>query len=441
MRLPIVSIVGRPNVGKSTLFNRILGVRRAIVMDEPGVTRDRHYAQTDWAGKEFVLIDTGGYVPDSPDVFEAAIREQVVMSIDEAQVILFLVDAREGVLPMDADLARLLRRSNRSVILVANKVDNERVEQQIGALYELGLGEPVPVSALTGRSSGDLLDRIVAGFPEKAEEAEDGDGAMRLAIIGRPNVGKSSLTNALLGAERAIVTDIPGTTRDALDSPLRYHGQDIILVDTAGLRRKSRVKENIEFYSTLRTLRSIQSCDVALCVLDGTEGFMHQDIDVIQEAVEHSKGLVVAVNKWDAVEKDDRSARQIETYIHERIRMYDYAPVLFISAKTRQRVPKALDVCLRVHAERRKRISTSELNDAILPVMQATPPPSTPTGKEVKIRYITQVRTAPPVIVVFCSNASTVPVSYHRFTERSIRAAFGFEGVPLTVQFRSSKGE
>lgn len=439
MPLPIVSIVGRPNVGKSTLFNRILGVRRAIVMDEPGVTRDRHYARTDWAGREFVLIDTGGYVPDSPDVFEKAIREQVSLSIDEAQVVLFLVDAREGVLPMDADLARLLRRSKKAVILVANKVDNDRVEQQIGALYELGLGDPVPVSALTGRSSGDLLDRVVAGFPERPEE--EAGGAMRLAIIGRPNVGKSSLTNALLGTERAIVTAIPGTTRDALDSPLRYHGQDIILVDTAGLRRKSKIKENVEFYSTLRTLKSIQYCDVALCVLDGTEGFMHQDIDVIQEAIEHSKGLVIAVNKWDAVEKDDRSARQIEQFIHERVRMYDYVPVMFISALTKQRVPKVLEACLRVHQERQKRVSTSELNDALLPVMQATPPPSTATGKEVKIRYVTQVRTAPPVIVIFCSNASSVPESYHRFTERAIRTAFGFEGVPLTVQFRSSKKE
>jgi GTPase len=440
MPTPIVSIVGRPNVGKSTLFNRILGVRRAIVMDEPGVTRDRHYARADWAGHDFVLIDTGGYVPDSSDVFEKAIREQVSISIEEATVILFVVDTHDGVLPIDRDLAQLLRRSRRPVVLVANKVDNDRVLQQIAQFYELGLGEPHPVSALTGRQSGDLLDRVIEGFPQVVPEDED-ENHMRLAIIGRPNVGKSSFTNALLGTTRAIVTDVPGTTRDSLDSLLRYHGREITLIDTAGLRRKSRIKENVEFYSTLRTLKSIHACDVALCVLDATEGLLHQDIDVIQEAVQQHKGLVIAVNKWDAVEKDDRSVDRITTFIHERMKMFDYVPVIFTSALTNQRVQKTLDLCLHVHEERRKRITTSELNEAVLPVLQATPPPSTPTGKEVKIRYLTQVRSAPPVIVIFCTYSRHVPESYRRFTERAIRAAFHFEGVPLVVQFRGSKTE
>jgi GTPase len=439
MSKPIVAIVGRPNVGKSTLFNRILGVRKAIVMDDPGVTRDRHYAETDWAGREFIMIDTGGYVPDSADVFEKAIREQVKISIEEAQVILFLVDAKDGPFPMDEDIARLLRKSRKSVILVVNKVDNEKSDALVGQFYSLGLGEPCPVSALIGRLSGDLLDRVVTGFPEQAEEQDE--ELMRLAIIGRPNVGKSSLANALLGRSRAIVTDIPGTTRDSLNSILRYHEQDIILIDTAGLRRKSKIKENVEFYSTLRTLKSIQECDVALCLLDASEGMHHQDIDVIQEAVDYNKGVVIAMNKWDIVEKDSRSAKRIETEIHERIKTHDYVPVITLSALTKQRIHKALDLCLQVHEARRKRISTSELNESLLPVLQATPPPATNTGREVKIRYATQVRTAPPVIVIFCTNHRSIPESYRRFAERAIRSAFGFIGVPLTVQFRSTGKE
>jgi GTPase len=434
---PIVAIVGRPNVGKSTLFNRILGVRQAIVMDEPGVTRDRHYALGDWAGKEFFLIDTGGYVPDSADVFERAIREQVKISIDEANVILFLVDAKDGIIPIDEEMARLLRRSKKKVILTVNKVDSEKQEPSVGQFYQLGLGDPVPVSALIGRLSGDLLDLVVEGFPDQREE-EDNE-SMHLAIIGRPNVGKSSFVNALLGTERAIVTDIPGTTRDALHTPLQYHGRTITLVDTAGLRRKSRVKENIEFYSTLRTLRSIQMCDVALCMIDAAEGLSHQDIDVISEAVEQRKGVVIAVNKWDQMEKDSNTAKRFEEEIHSRIKMYDYLPVVTVSALTKQRIHKTLDLCLAVHEQRRRRVTTSELNDAMLDILHATPPPSTPTGKEIKIRYVTQVRTAPPVIVIFCSFPKHIPESYRRFVERSIRRRFGFEGVPLTVQFRTTK--
>ena len=434
---PIVTIVGRPNVGKSTLFNRILGVRQAIVMDTPGVTRDRHYALADWAGKEFYLIDTGGYVPDSSDVFERAIREQVTISIDEATVILFLVDGKDGLLPMDEEMARMLRKSRKKVLLIVNKIDTEKHEPSIAQFYQLGLGDPIAVSAITGRLSGDMLDAVIEGFPDPEEEAHD--ERMHLAIIGRPNVGKSSIANALLGTERAIVTDIPGTTRDALHSSLAYQGRQITLVDTAGLRRKSKVRENVEFYSTLRTLKSIQMCDVALCMIEATEGLTHQDIEIISEAIDQRKGVVIAVNKWDLVEKETNTAKEMEAEIHSRIKMYDYVPIIFVSAVTKQRVHKALDMCLAVYEERKKRIPTSVLNESLLDIFHATPPPSTPTGKEIKIRFVTQVRVAPPVIVIFCAFPKHIPESYRRFTERAIRRIFGFEGVPLVVQFRTTK--
>ena len=437
MSKPLVAIVGRPNVGKSTLFNRIIGNRRAIVHDEPGVTRDRHYATTDWAGREFMLIDTGGYVPDSPDVFEKAIREQVEISIEEANVVLFLVDAQQGVHPMDEEIAQLLRRSGQPVLLAVNKVDSARYELETAQFYSLGLGDPVPVSAISGRLSGDLLDLLVEGFPEHVSDEEL--DTMRLAIIGRPNVGKSSITNALLGRERAIVTDIPGTTRDALDSLLKYHGTDITLIDTAGLRRRSKVKETIEFYSTLRTLKSIEQCDVALCLIDATAGLTHQDTDVINEAIAHRKGVVIAVNKWDLIEKDSNSAARVEKDIHERLKMHDFIPVITMSALTKQRAHKALDICIAVHGERRKRVSTSELNDKLLEIVHETPPPSTPSGREVKISYATQVRESPPVFVLFTNEAKHIPESYRRFVERAVRRLFGFEGVPIAVQFRGKK--
>ncbi len=437
MNKPIVAIVGRPNVGKSTLFNRIVGARQAIVHDEPGVTRDRHYAETDWSGREFVLIDTGGYVPVSEDVFERAIREQVRLSIEEAEVIVFVVDGQNGLIPMDMELANMLRRSKKKVVLAVNKIDSQKWEMNRTEFYELGLGDPQPVSAISGRHSGDLLDLIVEGFPEATED--DSAGHMQLAIIGRPNVGKSSITNALLGKERSIVTDVPGTTRDSIDSTFEYNGQKVTLIDTAGLRRKSRVKENVEFYSTLRTIKSIQRCDVALCLLDGSEGMTHQDIDVLSEAVRFNKGVVIAVNKWDIVEKDHRSADQITKEIYARVKMLDYIPVIFVSAMTKQRVVKALDLCFEVFEERNKRIPTSELNDRIIEILRATPPPASPTGKQVKFFYATQVREAPPVLVLFANEPKHIPESYRRFVERQIREIWAFKGVPLTVQFRKTK--
>lgn len=439
MNKPIVAIVGRPNVGKSTLFNRIVGGRKAIVHDEPGVTRDRHYGDTDWAGRDFVLIDTGGYVPESDDVFERAIREQVRVSIEEAAVILFVVDGQDGLYPLDRELANMLRRAEKKVILAVNKIDSKKYEQNPAEFYALGLGDPQPVSAISGRSTGDLLDLIIEGFPEPVEEEDEEH--LQLAIIGRPNVGKSSITNALLGRERSIVTDVPGTTRDAVDSRLEYKGRTITLVDTAGLRRRSKVKENVEFFSTLRTLKSIQRCDVALCLLDGSEGMTHQDIDVLNEAVRFNKGVVIVVNKWDLVEKDHRTADLITKDIYERVKMFDYIPVIFVSALTQQRVFKTLDLCLEVYEERNKRIPTSELNDRILEILRATPPPSTPSGKQVKIRYVTQVREAPPVIVLFANEPKYIPESYRRFVTRQIRGIWEFKGVPLTVQFRTTKAD
>jgi GTPase len=437
MNKPVVAIVGRPNVGKSTLFNRIIGARTAIVMDEPGVTRDRHYAETDWSGRDFVLIDTGGYVPDSSDVFERAIREQVQLSIDEATVILFMVDGKDGLLPMDAELANMLRRSKKKVILTVNKIDSTKSESKRYEFHELGLGEPHSVSAISGRNTGDLLDVIIEGFPDAVETDEPDH--MQLAIIGRPNVGKSSITNAILGMERSIVTDIPGTTRDAIDSLIEHEGRTITIIDTAGLRRKSKVKDNVEFYSSLRTMKSIQRCDVAMILFDASEGLLHQDIDVLNEAARLNKGLVIAVNKWDLVEKDSKTADLIVKDIHAKIKMFDYVPVIFVSALTKQRVFKALDLCLRVYDERSKRIPTAELNENILEILRATPPPSTPTGRQVKMFYATQVREAPPVIVLFANEAKYIPESYRRFVERRVREIWGFEGVPLTVQFRSGK--
>jgi GTP-binding protein len=439
MNKPIVAIVGRPNVGKSTLFNRIIGARKAIVDDQPGVTRDRHYAETDWSGHEFVLIDTGGYVPESDDVFERAIREQVRISVEEAAVIVFVVDGQEGLYPIDMEVAQLLRKSEKKVVLAVNKIDNRKYEMNQAEFYALGLGDPHPVSAISGRSSGDLLDVIVEGFPPPDEE--ETIPHMQLAIIGRPNVGKSSITNAIIGAERSIVTDVPGTTRDSIDSTLTYEGRTITLVDTAGLRRKSRIRENVEYFSTLRTLKSIQRCDVALCLLDGEEGMTHQDIDVLNEAIRFNKAVVIAVNKWDLVEKDHKTADLITREIYARVKMFDYIPVIFVSALTRQRVLKALDLCLTVYDERAKRIPTSELNDRILEILRATPPPSTPTGKQVKIFYATQVREEPPVIVLFANEPKYIPESYRRFVERQIRGLWGFTGVPLTVQFRRTKPE
>jgi GTPase len=435
MKTPIVVIVGRPNVGKSTLFNRLLGRKTAIVHDVSGVTRDRNYGEVEWAGKIFQLIDTGGYVPDSEDLFETAIREQVEIAITEADVIMFVVDARQGLLPMDREIANMLRLASRKFYLIVNKVDSEQYEPAASEFYQLGVEEVFDVSALAGRKIGDLLDVITENIPVTSPEERE-DSRLKITIVGRPNVGKSSLTNALLGYDRSIVTEIPGTTRDSINSTLKYYGEDILLVDTAGLRKKKRIDESIEFFSTVRTLRSIAECNVAVVMIDAQFGLEKQDQKIIDEAIQRRKGLILAVNKWDLIEKDTNTAQKYEKEIKEKAGSVDYVPIIFISALTKQRIFKLVDLAKKVFDERRKTISTSELNNILLKEIELTPPPSTHTGKEVKIKYITQASGSYPVFLFFTNYPKEITESYKRFLEGLIRKNFGFDGVPLTLSFK-----
>lgn len=429
----LVALVGRPNVGKSTLFNRIVGRRDAIVDDMPGVTRDRNYAEAEWAGKRFSLVDTGGYVPASEDIFETAIREQAQIAIDEADVVLYVVDAQTGLLPADAELANILRKTEKKVVLVVNKIDGEKKEAELAEFYQLGLGEPYSVSALGGRKIGDLLDVVTQDFDTNAEEKVD--PRLKLAIIGKPNVGKSSFVNALLQEDRHIVTDIPGTTRDPIDAILKYYGEEILLVDTAGLRRKSKIKESVEFYSTIRTLKSIERCDVAVVLIDATQGLEHQDLRIIETATQRNRAVVIAVNKWDLIEKDDKTARLFEKLLKEKLRIFDFIPIMFVSALTKQRVYKVIELAKAVDAEQNKRIATSELNNKIGEDIKTFPPRSR-SGKEIKIKYITQVKAKPPVFAFFCNEPKMIDDNYRRYLENKLRQHFAFTGVPLVLSFK-----
>lgn len=434
-RMPqILAIVGRPNVGKSTLFNRLVGEREAIVHDEPGVTRDRHYGTTEWAGRMLTVIDTGGYVPNSSDLIEQAIREQAEIAISEASAVIFMVDALSGITPIDEEVADILRKSRKKVHLVVNKVDSSRREQEVGQYFKLGLGEPISISALGGRKIGDFLDEVTAHLPRNGD-TEETDERLSLAIVGKPNVGKSSLVNALLGSPRHIVTDIPGTTRDAIDSVLRYQKEDILLIDTAGLRRKSRIKESIEFYSTIRALKSIDRCSVAVLVVDAAAGIDRQDLRIMESIAERHRGAIIAANKWDVVEKNDQTAKAYEQSLRALLRRYDYVPIVFISALTKQRVYKAIDIARRVDAEYRRRITTSKLNSALLPEIERTPP-SSRTGKEIRISYVTQVKTAPPAFAFFTNQPKLISETYRRYLEGRLREHFVFTGVPLSIYFR-----
>jgi len=435
MKIPLVVIVGRPNVGKSTLFNRLLGKREAIVDDKSGVTRDRNYGEAEWDGKEFQLIDTGGYVPDSSDLFETAIREQVEIAISEADAILFIVDVRAGVMPIDIEIANLLRRANKDFYLLVNKVDSEHFESAASEFYKLGVDKIYDISALAGRKIGDMLDDLTEGFqqiPERKEEKR-----LKIAIVGRPNVGKSSLTNALLGYDRSIVTEIPGTTRDSIDSILKYYGKEIVLIDTAGLRKKKKIDESIEFYSAIRALKTIGECDIAIIMIDAQTGIEMQDQKIIDEAVRRRKGIILAVNKWDLIEKETNTSKQHEDIIREKIGSIDYLPVMFISAKAKQRIYKLIDLSIRINDERKKKIATNELNEILLPEIERMPPPTTHTGKEVKIKYRTQVGEHYPVFLFFSNYPKEIADHYKRFLEKLIRRKFGFTGVPITLSFKS----
>lgn len=435
MSTPLVLIVGRPNVGKSTLFNRLTKSSNAIVDDVAGVTRDRIYGDVEWNGKVFRVIDTGGYVPDTDDLFETAIREQIEIALDECDAIMFVVDGRTGLTPVDKEVAQILRKSAKPSYLLVNKSDTPEFAVNNGDFYSLGFEHLYDISALNGRNLGNLLDDLMDHIEFPSEE-EILDQRLHLAIVGKPNVGKSSLVNSLLGFDRSIVTNIPGTTRDSVDSILKYYGEEIVLVDTAGLRKKTKIKENIEFFSNVRTYRAIWNSDVSVLLLDAELGVNNQDQKVIQEIIRRKKGLIIAVNKWDLIEKDTNTAKKYEDAIKAEMATLDYAPVIFISALTKQRIYKLIELAKKVNTERQKKIPTSELNDILLPEILKTPPPSTPTGKEVKIKYVTQVGDHYPIFLFFANEYKFIPESYKRFLERQIRKHFGFEGVPLTLSFR-----
>ncbi|MFZ4619200.1 MAG: ribosome biogenesis GTPase Der [Bacteroidota bacterium] len=438
MSKPIVAIVGRPNVGKSTFFNRLIGMQTAIVDDAPGITRDRHYAEAEWIGRPFTIIDTGGFVPDSDEIFEKAIREQTQIAIEEADKLIFLVDGKEGLNHIDKELANILRKVNKNVILVVNKVDSGKEEINSAQFHSLGLGEPYTISALGGRKIGDFLDVLTSGFTVNTDDLKE-DSQMRIAIIGKPNVGKSSMVNALIGKERSIVTPIAGTTRDSIDSIYVHEGEEILLVDTAGLMRKSKIRQNVDFYSTLRTLKAIDRCNLAIILFDASIPLEKQDFRIVQTAVEKNIGVVLGINKWDAVEgKDTNSTIRFEESLREKLRQYDYIPVVFVSAKTKQRLPKLIELAKTVHTNRAMRIPTSSLNDILLAEIKRYPP-SNKTGRDIKLNYVTQVKTSPPVFAFFANEPELVSESYKGFLRNKIRDHFGFVGVPLTLVFKKKR--
>lgn len=428
----IVAIVGRPNVGKSTLFNRMIQRREAIVDSVSGVTRDRHYGKSDWNGKEFSLIDTGGYVVGSDDVFEKEIDRQVELAIAEADAIFFMVDAETGVTGMDEDVARLLRKVEKPVFLVVNKVDNTKRREDAVEFYNLGLGEIYPISSINGSGTGDLLDALALVLPDAALPEDD---LPRFAVVGRPNAGKSSFINALLGEDRYIVTDVAGTTRDSIDTTYNRFGFDFKLVDTAGIRRKAKVKEDLEFYSVMRSVRTIEHSDVCLLLFDATRGFDGQVQNIFWLAHRNNKGIVILVNKWDLVAKDTDSVKEFTKRIKEVIAPFTDVPIVFISVKNKQRVLKALETAVEVYQNRARRIPTSKLNDIMLPIIERKPPPST-KGKYVKIKFCTQLPTPYPQFAFFCNLPQYVKEPYKRYIENQIRENFEFTGVPMSIFMR-----
>jgi len=431
MNVPVVALIGRPNVGKSALFNRIIGGSSAIVSEEAGTTRDRHFAEAEWNGKSFWLVDTGGVTDDPRAPMDVEIRKQVDQAIEEADLLLLVVDAKLGVHPMDARVVDMLRDAQKPWLLVANKADDPR-STDFYEFYRLGAGEPIPVSAINGKNSGDLLDVIVDRIPPVMPETND---ALRVAVIGRPNVGKSSFVNRLLGEERLVVSEVAGTTRDAIDTPMRYHERTIVFIDTAGLRRQSKVDDGIEFYSALRTRRAIERADICLLVIDATEGLHNQDLKIANLAWEAGRGLIVIVNKWDLKEKDDKTAARFEKECAERAPFLGFVPFIFTSAVTGQRVTRALDLLLEVDAERSKRITTSQVNTTLEALIARRQPPQA-AGRDIRLLYATQVEVAPPTIAVFGNHPELVAEHYVRYLHNGFREAWGFTGNPLRIVLR-----
>lgn len=439
MARPVVAIVGRPNVGKSTIFNRIIGDRMAIVEDKPGITRDRIYGIAEWNGKSFSIIDTGGIEIDGEDMILKSIRVQAELAIEEADVIIFMCDAKAGVTQADEEVASLLYRSGKPVLMAINKVDNLSRMDHIYEFYNLGFGDPIGVSGSHGTGLGDLLDAITDNLPELEEEQYDED-VIRVALIGRPNVGKSSLVNAILGEERVIVSDIAGTTRDAIDTPFERDGQRYVLIDTAGMRKRGKVYESTEKYSVMRAMKAIERSDVVLIVLNGEEGIIEQDKHIAGYAYEAGKASLFVVNKWDVVEKDDKTMQEFERKIRDHFLFMTYAPVVFLSAKTKQRLHKLLPVVQHVSEQHAKRVQTHLLNDVVTDAVAINPPPSD-KGRRLRINYVTQVTVKPPTIVVFVNDPELMHFSYERYLENKIRAAFDFDGTPIRLFTRRKSDE
>jgi GTP-binding protein len=429
--LPVVALVGRPNVGKSALFNRIVGQHTAIVSDEAGTTRDRHFARTEWNNKQFWLVDTGGLTDDPNIPMDVEIRRQVLQAIEEADLLLLVVDAKGGLHPSDRRVLDLLRDANKPWVVVANKVDDPQ-STDFYEFYELGAGEPVPVSATNGKGSGDLLDVLVERIPDAEEDETE---ALRVAVIGRPNVGKSSIVNRLLGEERLVVSEVAGTTRDSIDTPFRYHGRELVFVDTAGLRRQSKIDDGIEFYSSLRSRRAIDRADICVLVLDATLGLENQDLKIAALAWEEGRGLVVVVNKWDLKEKDQNTAAKFEKEAGEKAPFFKWVPFIFTSAVTGQRITKLLDVLLEVDAERHKRVPTAQINEALQEMVARRQPPQA-AGREIKLNYATQVETAPPTIAIFGNNPDALQEHYVRYMHNQFREKYGYTGNPLRIVLR-----
>ncbi|GAB6954105.1 ribosome biogenesis GTPase Der [Mediterraneibacter glycyrrhizinilyticus] len=438
MNKPVVAIVGRPNVGKSTLFNVLAGEMISIVKDTPGVTRDRIYADVSWLDREFTLIDTGGIEPESRDIILSQMREQAQIAIDTADVIIFITDVRQGLQDADSKVADMLRRSGKSVILTVNKVDNfDKFMPDVYEFYNLGIGDPVPISASSRLGLGDMLDAVCAHFPEKTEEEEE-DERPRIAIVGKPNVGKSSIINKLVGENRVIVSDIAGTTRDAIDTDVVHDGKEYIFIDTAGLRRKNKIKEELERYSIIRTVTAVERADVVLMVIDAVEGVTEQDAKIAGIAHERGKGIIIVVNKWDAIEKNDKTMREYESKVRQILSFMPYAEIMYVSAKTGQRLHKLYDMIDMVIANQTLRVATGVLNEIMTEAVAMQQPPSD-KGKRLKLYYITQVAVKPPTFVIFVNDKELMHFSYTRYLENKIREAFGFRGTSLKFFIRERK--